>query len=260
MTRKKKDDEKSTGAPAPPPKKTEGRKGGHRTKNTLPIREAGSLHPVTGKPACCGRNRGSKTYCKNAPGFGTDHVGIGRCKRHAGATRNHTTKHRYESARFSSRVQQLFDEFRADPQPHNMLNELALLRAITVDFVERHEMLTDALTDWALSWRQGDGSKQRPPQVPDLLVVRKIVSDIGAMIERMHRIEQRGLISIQAFKQAFEQIGAALAAEIDDPVLLARIEKRLMAIPVPNAYKATGESNMTDDVNLSPDDTPERIM
>jgi len=250
--RKSHSEKKSTGH-------EEGTKKRKRSPNTLPLREAGALHPETSKAACCGRNRSSRTYCKNVPGFGTQHVGVGRCKRHGGCTANHNKKHRYESARFSSRVGQLFDEFRNDPQPHNMLNELALLRAITVDFVERHEFITMAITDWYQSWRTGDTTKKRPPQVPDLLLVRKIVSDIGSMIERMHRIEQKGLISIQAFKQAFEQIGVVLASEVDDPVLLGKIEARLMKISVPNAYKAgalQGDQHKTieiDDSPVSPD-------
>ncbi len=247
---------------SPPAKKLKGgqeskekKQKSRRGPNPLPLREAGGKHPVTGKDACCGRNRNAPTYCKNVPGFGTEHVGVGRCKRHAGSTSQMNKKYRYETVKFSSRVSQLFDDFRNDPQPHNMLNELALLRAITVDFVERHMFLTEALTDWALSFRSGDGSKQRPPQVPDLLIVRKIINDIGSMIERMHRIEQKGLISIQAFKQAFEQIGVVLASEIDDSDVLAKVEAKLMKISVPNAYKAA-RLQSRQDTGVTIDDSP----
>jgi len=223
--------------------------------NPLPIKEAGSVHPETGRPACMGRNRRSATYCKNEPGFGTDHLGIGRCKFHAGSVPNMTKRHRYESAKFGSRVQELFDAFRDDPQPHNMLNELALLRAITVDYVERHEQIMFALYDWATNGIDVS-AKGKPPELPDLITVRKIIADIGAMIERMHRIEQRGLISIQAFKQAFEQVGVVLATEIDDPDALARIEKALSAIKIPNSYKARSlsEKRKLREESVSPDE------
>lgn len=207
--------------------------------NPLPIVEAGSRHPETGKPACMGRNRGRASYCKHEPGFGTDHPGVGRCKFHAGCTSAMEKRHRYDTVKFSSRVQQLFDDFRNDPQPYNMLNELAMLRAIAVNFAEDHELIQSQLKAWAVEMRKlGFDIGKRPPQLPDLLAVRKVLGDIGGMIERMHRIEQRGLISILVFNRIWEEVGAILADEIEDPDLVRRIELRLMKIRVPNMYKA----------------------
>jgi len=207
--------------------------------NPLPVTNAGSIHPDTGKPACMGRNRWSDTYCKNLPGKGTNHPGVGRCRFHAGCTPTMVQMHRYDTSHFSSRVQQLFEEFRNDPQPYNMLNELAMLRSVAVDYLERHAFIDKALTQWAMQVEMGrvEGIT-RPPKLPNILEIRKLINDIGAMIERMHRIEQRGLISIQSFKQAFEQVGMVLASEVNDSELLNRIEKRLMKIRIPNIYRA----------------------
>ncbi|MGI5155791.1 hypothetical protein [Microbispora sp. CA-102843] len=49
---------------------------------------------------CHGKKRdGSGTYCHRPAGWGTDHVGIGRCKLHGGSTPNHGTAARQEIAR-----------------------------------------------------------------------------------------------------------------------------------------------------------------
>jgi len=37
---------------------------------------------------CNGRRANEKSYCKQAAGHGTDHVGYGRCKKHGGSTPN----------------------------------------------------------------------------------------------------------------------------------------------------------------------------
>ena len=209
--------------------------------NPLPVANSGGIHPDTGKPACMGRNRWSDTYCKKTPGAGTNHPGVGRCKFHAGCVPAMVNMHLYDTSNFSSRVQQLFEEFRNDPQPYNMLNELAMLRSVAVDYLERHAFIDKALTQWAMQVQveigKGDTIK-RPPKLPNILEIRKLINDIGAMIERMHRIEQRGLISIQSFKQAFEQVGMVLASEVNDAETLNRIEKRLMKIRIPNIYRA----------------------
>ena len=49
-----------------------------------------------GNPICgaqrSGRSSSGPGTCRNFAGFGTDHVGFGRCKFHGGSTRNHRTK------------------------------------------------------------------------------------------------------------------------------------------------------------------------
>jgi len=48
---------------------------------------------------CHGKKRGDAGWCHRPPGWGTEHVGIGRCKLHGGSTPNHNTAARQEQAR-----------------------------------------------------------------------------------------------------------------------------------------------------------------
>ena len=41
---------------------------------------------------CGARKRQGEGYCRRPAGWGTDHVGMGRCKLHGGATKSHRTR------------------------------------------------------------------------------------------------------------------------------------------------------------------------
>lgn len=92
-------------------------------------------------------------YCHMVAGWGTDHVGIGRCKHHGG---NHVmttgARIRYEGIGHR-RIGDLIKKFAQDPDPLNMLAELDMARAILVDFVERHAEFIEQLADWHASFR-----------------------------------------------------------------------------------------------------------
>lgn len=45
-----------------------------------------------GKPKCGGKRAGGAGLCKQPAGWGTDHAGVGRCKRHGGATPTYQQK------------------------------------------------------------------------------------------------------------------------------------------------------------------------
>lgn len=51
--------------------------------------KAVSADHTTAEQGRCGAKTRTGTNCKLPAGHGTDHVGIGRCKRHGGSTRNH---------------------------------------------------------------------------------------------------------------------------------------------------------------------------
>jgi hypothetical protein len=81
-------------------------------------------------------------------GWGTEND-VGRCKFHGGATP-------VKSGRYSTvkrkRIAELLKEFRADPDPLDITEELHLLRALVLDYVERYDEVTDLLSAWHSSF------------------------------------------------------------------------------------------------------------
>jgi len=84
-------------------------------------------------------------------GWGTDHLGQGRCKLHGGAT---PIKHgRYSLIRRDG-IRELIEQHEKDPDPLNILPELAAARALFQDFIERYDENTEALLAWHASYEQ----------------------------------------------------------------------------------------------------------
>jgi hypothetical protein len=98
---------------------------------------------------CNAKNR-KGGLCHRPAGWGTPHPGQGRCKFHGGLSL-------VRSGRYSKitrpRYAELIAEHAADPDPLNILPELAAARALFQDFIERYDAFSEALLAWHASWR-----------------------------------------------------------------------------------------------------------
>lgn len=113
----------------------------------IPTAFVGKLEP---NYYCRGWNAKRAKYCRHRAGHGTEHVGVGRCKGHGGGSDDriiHGQDRRYTFPT-TKRIAALVEQFENDPAPLNLLPELALLRAIVVDFIERYDVITAALIAW----------------------------------------------------------------------------------------------------------------
>lgn len=99
----------------------------------------------------CGANaRRTGRPCGNVAGFRTPHVGEGRCYLHGGLN---PVKHGRYSTIKRERIRDLIAAHEADPEPLNILPEIAALRALFQEFIERYDEHTEALIAWHLSWQ-----------------------------------------------------------------------------------------------------------
>lgn len=97
----------------------------------------------------CGATTRSGGKCKQKAGWGTDHVGQGRCKLHGGAT---PIKHGRYSSVSRTRIRDLYERHAEDAAPLDVLPELAAARALFQDFVERYDEWRDAFLAWHASF------------------------------------------------------------------------------------------------------------
>lgn len=99
---------------------------------------------------CRGWNPKRFKYCRAPAGMGTSHPSEGRCKFHGG---NAPLKHGMYASVKHTRLRELYEEFEHDPDLTDIESEVAMCRALFVDFVERYEEVTEALLAWHASWQ-----------------------------------------------------------------------------------------------------------
>ena len=93
-------------------------------------------------PICGAIKRQRGDPCTQKAGWGTDHVGEGRCKLHGGLVP-------IKSGRYSKvkreRIRELIEEFEAEENPLDMTSELASCRALYQDYIELGAVVADSV-------------------------------------------------------------------------------------------------------------------
>ncbi len=84
----------------------------------------------------CGAKTRGGGQCQHPAGWGTQHVGSGRCKLHGGASTGPIKTGRYSLAHRKS-LEAKAQAFAAQPDPGDLTGELALMRALLQDYLDR---------------------------------------------------------------------------------------------------------------------------
>lgn len=169
----------------------------------------------------CGAKGRSGRPCGLPAGHGTDHVGEGRCRRHGGAT---PVKHGRYSTITRPRIAELVAQFAADPEPLNIRSELDLLRALTLDFIERYDAFTEALIAWHESFGSDEGNP-KPTQVIDIADAARLIDRIARVVEIIDKQKQKGALSLETLQRVMESFGAIVAKHVKEPAALQAIER-----------------------------------
>lgn len=123
----------------------------------------------------CGARTRSRGVCSHPAGWGTDHPGQGRCKLHGGAT---PVRHGRYSTIKRPELRELIERHRADPDPLNLLDDLAALRGLVEDYINRYDDTTAALLAWHESYR----AVERPITESRLLEVETVIDELEALV------------------------------------------------------------------------------
>lgn len=181
------------------------------------------------KPKCGGKKHGVDERCTQAAGWGTDHPGSGRCKLHGGAT---PIQHGRYSDIEREGLKEAQERFAADPAPLDLLPELALMRAITEDLVNRwHEIFgpEGALLAWHESYLSGRNDAPKPRQLPDFSTIGGLIDKVGKMAERIHKQKQSALISFATVNRVMEQLGVEVVRAVESETTDADTRARILA-------------------------------
>jgi hypothetical protein len=167
----------------------------------------------------CGAKTRAGSPCRRPAGHGTSHPGQGRCKLHGG--KSPVTHGRYSLIRRPS-VRQRIDVLKAaDADPLDLLEDLHLLRALTIDWIERYDSSREALLAWH---RDGHPDGSRPRQLLDISDAGRLLERIGRLVEIIHKTRQEQTISLATFKRLMEQMALAVTRYVSDTDTLHAIE------------------------------------
>jgi len=183
--------------------------------------------------------------CKNRAGFRTPHAGQGRCYLHGGL--KPITHGRY-SALNNTRINELIHQYENDPDPLNMLSELAAARAMFVDWVERFETFRDGLLAWHASFNPeyrkavSEAKKneqplphpaeyvEKPRQVIDIAAGQGLLAEITRIVTRIEKIHSENAVSRPELLRIMQEMGRALDHYVKDEKLKAKIGEAWLQI------------------------------
>jgi len=203
----------------------------------LPARAAGD----------CGFRKENGEPCGNRAGKGTLHVGEGCCSVHGGKG-GRPPKHGLYAQITRPRIRELLDAAAALENPLDLEPHVNMLQVLAVDFVERYDENRDALLRWsgsytkeyarALAWAAENEDDEpdpigfgRPSQILDISSASTLIGQLGAMVERIQKREERNSVSFETFEIALQLYAERVAVEvrevIDDPELRAELGRAL---------------------------------
>lgn len=212
-------------------------------------------------PECGAKNRQGEP-CQRPAGWGTDHPGEGRCKLHGGVGQKPSD--RYLSARVRPRLGELIARFAAEEDPHDLTQELTLLRALVLDYIERYDEITESLIAWHASfngdfelqmrrWRSDVAAyleeaenerneparpfptppyptESKPRQMTDITAASGLIDRIGAMSDRIAKRAQQGSVSMTALDSILEELAIELVNATQEVGLDDSTRTRLLTV------------------------------
>jgi hypothetical protein len=167
----------------------------------------------------CGAKTRAGSPCRRPAGLQTPHVGQGKCSLHGGLT---PIKHGRYSTITRPAIRERLDALHAaDPDPLDLLPELQMLRALTMDFIERYDRSHEALLAWHAN---GHPAHARPRQLLDITDASRLLERIARIVDTIHKRTQEHTISLETFHHLMEQMGLVVARYVGDADTLRAIE------------------------------------
>lgn len=204
--------------------------------NPMSTPSKGNPHGYPLCPASKKQSQGGGA-CARYAGWATDHPGQGMCKYHGGLT---PTKHGRYSSITRPRLADLIKRFEEDPDPLNLLPEVALLRALILDYVERYDAFTAALLAWHDSYVDKNKTPNpKPQQIIDIISAGGFIAQIAKVTERIQKQQSEGTVTLEAVNAYVETLGMEVMGAVQEAIadgdtrtaVLAALDRRWQSIP-----------------------------
>jgi hypothetical protein len=129
-------------------------------------------------------------------------------------------------------LKERIEQFESDPDPLNLASEVALLRAFTLELIERWDEIygpDGALLAWHESFRNPESTTpSKPRQLPDFSAVTSVVDRVGAMVDRIQKHKAEGSITLATLNRYVEQLGAEVVSAVQETGIDAASSTKLL--------------------------------
>jgi len=170
-------------------------------------------------------------FCRQPAGAGTKHLGQGRCRKHDVSAKRMTNGF-YTSIKHHTVQETLARLSEVETNTLDLSGEAQLLRALTIDYVERYDDMVQAL----MAWYADPETKARPRRIMDISDAAGLVESISRVVQRMHQIQSEGSISLDTFRRVIEAMGVSVAKHLkgveNASLIINRIEDEWMRLAV----------------------------
>jgi hypothetical protein len=181
---------------------------------------------------CSAIAKGSGERCKN-PAMN----GLGVCRVHGGAGIRAAAKSNLRHGRYStylkdSNLKDAIKDMEERENPLDLLPEVAALRGIFTDFVNRYEENHEALLLWADSWesKDDDWSPGKPKKVLDIADAYRILSEISKVVERIEKVRAQNAVSRSDLLRIMQEMGRVVERYVKDQAVLEKIQDGWLAV------------------------------
>ncbi|MFW5987868.1 MAG: hypothetical protein ACOCQA_00345 [bacterium] len=160
---------------------------------------------------CGAKTKGSGEPCQKPAGWGTDHVGVGKCKLHGGAS---PIKHGFYSKYTNHRLAETIDELSENEDLLNLRKTIAMQQALILDLLDKIE------------------EKELNLNADLAETLNKIADKLGRNIERRQKIEEgeKYILQVEEVQRLVQQVTVIIREEIEDPKIISRISERLEGV------------------------------
>ena len=183
-----------------------------------------SIAPVAHE--LCGAPKRQGGTCRQTAGNRTDHPGVGRCWLHGGRS---PVKHGRYSTMKRAQIRELIEQHEADPDPLDILPDLAVVRALLQDYIDRYDAWRDALIAWHESFHTGDGTP-KPHQVLDIADAYRLASEASKMAERIENIRAKNAITYEQLRRFLFGVESVIREHVRDERTVDRIRSGLLSL------------------------------
>jgi hypothetical protein len=156
----------------------------------------------------CEAKTRSGSQCNRPAGWGTQHVGIGRCKMHGGASPiKHGLYSKYSVHKLAQAVQSLVN----DPELVNLRQQIAFKQALILDRL--NQLGTEMTQD-------------------DLRFLADLSEKVARDIERLNKIEhgEKYVLQVAEVQAVVQQITLIIHQEVSDEHVIERVAERLQQL------------------------------
>jgi len=208
-----------------------------RSRNRNRAMDPSLLGPNGEKPLCGAPlknqkdvNRGGEVRtCKRIAGQGTTHFGRGPCDLHGGevATVVHADFVRYRG--FSTDIDDVLMHHLQDPDPLNLISDIALCRATIEKWTEDYHWFSEAMHAWHESFKQGV-DEGKPTKIPAITEVSKLLDTLARLQEKELKRRHSTTITMQDLIKVMSLIADTINRHVTDPGTREKVHNEIRQI------------------------------